>query len=75
MSGEVHPLDSGKLDWIWAGELREQGYTDADLLTTSRVLSRSCSMCHAEVGEWCRTAAGHVLGGLDLQHVARRDIS
>jgi hypothetical protein len=34
------PIDSGRLDWIWNGELSERGYTDVDLETTSRVLSR-----------------------------------
>ncbi|MEQ4208420.1 hypothetical protein [Actinopolymorpha sp. B9G3] len=66
------PIDSGRLDWIWNGELGEQGYTDLDLETTSRVLSRVCPTCAAGVGEWCRTPGGHVLDHLDLQHLTRR---
>ena len=68
----LHPLDTGRLDWIWSGELKDQGYTDDDLAITARVLSRACPMCGAGVGVWCRTAGGNVLDGLDLQHVARR---
>jgi hypothetical protein len=70
----VDPLDSGLLDWIWAGRLKDQGYTDQDLHTTARVLSLVCPTCSAGVGEWCHTAAGTVLADLDLQHVARRGL-
>lgn len=70
----VDPLDTGLLDWIWNGHLKQIGYTDDDLRTTARVLSRACPMCSAGIGQWCRTAAGNVLAHLDQQHVARRII-
>ncbi|MEQ4207116.1 hypothetical protein [Actinopolymorpha sp. B9G3] len=68
----VHPVDSGRLDRIWSGDLKDQGYTDDDLTITARVLSRVCPMCGAGVDVWCRTASENVLASLDLQHVARR---
>ncbi|MEQ4208904.1 hypothetical protein ABN028_21850 [Actinopolymorpha sp. B17G11] len=70
----VDPLDSGLLDWIWSGRLKDQGYTDVDLNTTARVLSLVCPTCSADIGEWCHTAAGNILAHLDLQHVARRGL-
>jgi hypothetical protein len=66
-------LDSGSLDWIWEGRLLADGYTESDLSTIARVLSRQCPHCGAETGAWCRTTGkGTELSHLDLQHVARR---
>jgi hypothetical protein len=72
MRDDTHPLDSGRLDWVWDGRLKADGYTDDDLATTARVLSRVCPMCEAGIGVWCQTAAGTVLAHLDMQHLARR---
>jgi hypothetical protein len=70
---EVDPLDSGLLDWIWNGELEEQGYTHADLATLARILSRVCPHCGATIGAWCvNTGSGQVLDHIDRQHVSRR---
>ncbi|MGH3490226.1 MAG: zinc finger domain-containing protein [Actinopolymorphaceae bacterium] len=69
---DTHPLDSVRLDWVWDGRLRAQGYTEHDLATTARVLSRVCPKCRADIGAWCRTAGGNVLAHLDLQHATRR---
>lgn len=69
-------IDSGVLDWIWDGRLRERGYTDHDLATTARVLSRTCPHCKADAGAWCvSTGSREVLDHLDSQHVARRGLA
>jgi hypothetical protein len=66
-------VDSGVVDWVYDGTLKDQGYTEADLRTTVRVLSRRCPYCHAIPGSWCASkVSGVVLAHLDHQHVARR---
>ena len=65
-------IDTGKLDWIWDGRLKERGYDDETLAITARVLARPCPTCDAKPGDWCQTAAGHVLDDLDKTHVTRR---
>ena len=73
--GMIDPIDSGKLDWIWDGRLKERlGYSDETLETVARVLSRACPHCRADVGQWCRTASGRQLDDLDQQHLARRTL-
>lgn len=70
---DENAIDSGRLDWIWDGDLLAQGYTESDLSTIARVLSRPCPHCGAELGAWCRTTGkGVELTHLDEQHVARR---
>jgi hypothetical protein len=68
-----HVIDSGVLDWIWAGELAEHGYRDHELAILARVLARRCPHCEAKPGQWCRnTGSGTLLDHIDKQHVARR---
>jgi hypothetical protein len=67
-------IDSGRLDWIWDGVLSQQGYTDHDLATLARVLSRPCLHCKALPGDWCRNSRGEALDHLDCQHLARRNL-
>lgn len=72
---DENAIDTGRLDWIWDGKLLGQGYTESDLSTIARVLSRQCPYCGAETGTWCRTTGrGVELAHLDEQHVARRHI-
>ncbi len=67
------PIDSGMLDWIWDGTLAARGYSDADLRTLARVLSRTCPHCGAETGAYCaNTGSGMPITDLDHQHAARR---
>ncbi|WP_020579963.1 hypothetical protein [Actinopolymorpha alba] len=66
-------IDSGVVDWVFAGGLADQGYTQQDLKTTAQVLSRPCPHCNALAGNWCvNTGSGTELGHIDKQHVARR---
>ena len=66
-------IDSGKLDWIWDGQLDERGYDDTDKKILARILSRPCPTCKAEPGQWCRfLSTGEPIENLDRQHVARR---
>ena len=67
------PLDSGALDWIFDGRLAERGYTQDDLATLARVLSRRCPHCGAEPGAYCvSTGSGRPIENMDQQHVSRR---
>lgn len=65
-------IDSGAVDWVFSGALADQGYTDTELSTLARILSRVCPSCDAAVGRWCRTAGGAALERLDDQHASRR---
>ncbi|WP_020575148.1 hypothetical protein [Actinopolymorpha alba] len=70
---DADAIDTGIVDWVYAGQLADQGYTQADLNTTARVLSRPCPHCRAPAGAWCvNTGSGELLAHLDKQHVARR---
>lgn len=66
------PLDTGKVDWIYSGNLADRGYTAADLNVLARILSRPCPTCNANAGRWCHTANGQSIQHLDEQHAARR---
>jgi hypothetical protein len=67
------PLNPEVVAWVWSGELADHGYTNDDLATLARVLSRHCPHCKAEPGQWCRTTGTRVtIEHLDSQHVARR---
>ncbi|MGH3488252.1 MAG: zinc finger domain-containing protein [Actinopolymorphaceae bacterium] len=68
-------LDTGVVDWIWDGQLKAMfNYTDADLAILARLLLRPCPTCHAGSGQWCHTASGNDIVGLDVQHLARRSL-
>ncbi|MEQ7129523.1 hypothetical protein ABN034_34055 [Actinopolymorpha sp. B11F2] len=61
------------VEWIWSGDLAAMHYTDGDLQTLARVLSRTCPRCQARPGSYCRrTRSGRVIDDLDGQHLARR---
>ena len=69
-----HSPDRTGVEWRLSGAMAAaRDYTEADLRTLARVLSRACPHCKAPPGRYCHsTGSGILIETLDHQHVARR---
>ncbi|GAA4981059.1 zinc finger domain-containing protein [Actinopolymorpha pittospori] len=75
MNEETHATDSdcGVVDWVFDTSLPElDGCDEGERAVLARVLARPCGHCHADPGQWCRTASGQPIRRLDDLHAVRR---